>query len=251
MSVPKRVFIVPYRNREPHLKAFKERITKYLGDQINECHICVSHQCDQRPFNRGAMKNIGFLEMRRRYPNHYKDITFIFHDVDNWPREDGLIPYETIDGVVAHYYGFEFALGGIFAIKGKDFEKTGGFPNFWGWGLEDNVMNERCLQSGLKIDRTCFFRTSDRRIARPFDGFKRVMAKEEIVEYTNSLYDNMFHIMNIQVCDSSDMLNVLSFEVSKDWRKLEFMEKDIREGGKVRVPTIKTRRMKDWSMKLI
>ena len=237
MSVPKRIFVVPYRNRAVHLDGFRKRMRDYLGDAISECHVCVAHQYDDRPFNRGAMKNIGFLAMRKKYPDDYKDITFIFHDVDTWPREDGMIPYETTHGVVSHFYGYHFALGGIFAIKGADFEKTGGFPNFWGWGMEDNVMNQRCISANLRIDRSCFYEISDRRMVRPFDGFKRTMAKQEIVEYKNSECDSMTDIRNINVCETSGMLNVLSFEVSKDWRSLEFMHKDIRDGTKVKVPT--------------
>ncbi len=255
MSVPKRIFIVPYRDREAHLKGFRERMTEYLGGDMVNNHICVVHQCDKRPFNRGAMKNIGFLAMKAKYHTHYKDITFIFHDVDSWPRENGMIPYETTDGVVAHYYGYRFALGGMFAIKGKDFEKTGGFPNFWGWGMEDNVMNRRCLDAGLTIDRSCFFLTSDRRIARPFDGYKRTMAKQEIVDYAKSRFDNMWEIRGISVCDSNAMLNVVAFEVAKDWKQLEYVQRDIREGTRVAVPKTKPRggsgqRGRTWEMNL-
>ncbi len=256
MSVPKRIFIVPYRDREPHLKGFMERMKEYLGDELANTRICIVHQCDKRPFNRGAMKNIGFLSMKEKYPSDYKDITFVFHDVDSWPREDGLIPYETTDGVVAHYYGYDFALGGMFAIKGKDFEKTQGFPNFWGWGMEDNVMNKRCLDVGLTIDRSCFFLTSDRRIVRPFDGYKRTMAKQEIVAYSKSNCDNMWGIRGISVWESDTMLNVLTFEVAKDWRSLEYMSKDIRDGTRVVIPKTNAhggsgRRGKNWSLEML
>ena len=92
MEIPNRIFIVPYRDREKEKKKFLERMNDYLSDS-NDWEIYFSHQCDTRPFNRGAVKNIGFLAMKEKYPNDYKDITFIFHDVDNTPIHNGLSLY--------------------------------------------------------------------------------------------------------------------------------------------------------------
>ena len=56
-----------------------------------------------------------------------------------------------------HFYGFNYALGGIVALTGEDFELTNGYPNFWGWGMEDNVLQKRCEALNLFIDRSHFF----------------------------------------------------------------------------------------------
>ena len=133
--IPKIIFIVPYRNRVEHKQLFTKYMEFIMEDyKKEEFETYFVHQCDSRPFNRGAMKNIGFLAMCKKYPNDYKNITFVFHDVDTLPYTKNLLPYETTVGIVKHFYGFNFALGGIFSIIGSDFEKTGGFPNFWAWG---------------------------------------------------------------------------------------------------------------------
>ena len=90
MNIPERIFIVPYRDRAAFKNILIEKLSSYLEGE-NKWEIYFSHQNDTRPFNRGATKNIGFLAMKTKYPNHYKDITFIFHDVDTYPKEKGLI----------------------------------------------------------------------------------------------------------------------------------------------------------------
>lgn len=248
MSIPNRIFIVPYRNREIHKDMFLEHMNNYLKDS-NDWVIYFAHQCDKRPFNRGAMKNLGFLAMKRKYPNHYKNITFIFNDVDSYPTIDGMIPYTTKPGVVAHYYGTTFALGGMFAIKGGDFEKTGGFPNFWGWGMEDNLIYERCLQVGLKVDRSCFYPMHDSRIVRLFDGFKRIYSQREVSIYKSEKPDTINDIHNIKYNIENEFINIQNFSTSENWTILDFKQRDIREGTKLKVEKGFIR--KNWSMRNI
>jgi hypothetical protein len=154
--VPKRIFIVPYRNRIQH-KFFFLRQMEFLLGSDNDYEIYFSHPCDIRAFNRGATRNIGFLAVKKKYPNDYQNMSFIFHDIDTLPFHK-LFDYETVDGVVKHYYGYTYALGGIVVMKGKDFEKINGYPCYWGWGMEDNTLQKRCLRFGLKIDRSNFFK---------------------------------------------------------------------------------------------
>ena len=84
--IPKRIFIVPYRNRREQKFFFSNQMTFILGnDADSDYEIYFVHQCDNRNFNRGATKNIGFLAMKEKYPNDYKNINFIFNDVDTLP----------------------------------------------------------------------------------------------------------------------------------------------------------------------
>jgi hypothetical protein len=231
----KRIFIIPYRDRVTDKARFLSEMKSLLAD-TEPYEIYFAHQYDQRPFNRGAMKNIGFLAMKAKYPEEYKDMTFIFHDVDTWPIEKGLIDYQTTAGVVRHFYGYKFALGGMFAIKGADFEKTKGFPNFWGWGIEDNLMNDRCLAAGLNIDRSQFYEINDKRIARSFDGFKRVISRKDSLDYKESKCDDLMSLKNVQWNFHNEYINIRTFECGTDPSEQIYAPIDIRKTNKLIVP---------------
>jgi hypothetical protein len=175
--VPKKVFIVPYRNRIQH-KFFFSKYMSFILEDSDDYEIYFSHQCDARTFNRGATKDIGFLAVKNKYPNDYKNITFVFNDVDTIPFHK-LFDYETNYGVVKHYYGFNYALGGIVVIKGADFERINGYPCFWGWGMEDNVLQKRCDAAGLIVDRSVFFKIGSPEILQLFDGISRIISKKD------------------------------------------------------------------------
>ncbi len=175
--VPKRVFIVPYRNRVQH-KFFFSKYMSFLLEDKEDYEIYFSHQNDQRTFNRGAAKNIGFMAIKEKYPNDYKNITFIFNDVDTIPFNK-LFDYETTPGVVKHYYGYKYALGGIVVMKGADFEQINGFPCFWGWGMEDNCLQKRCQAYGFTIDRSTFYAIGSPQILQLFDGISRIISKKD------------------------------------------------------------------------
>lgn len=177
LQIPKKIFIVPYRNRVQH-KFFFSKYMSFILEDKDDYEIFFSHQCDARTFNRGAVKNIGFISARNKYPEHYKDITFIFNDVDTIPFNK-IFDYETTHGVVKHYYGFKYALGGIVVMKGADFERTNGFPCFWGWGMEDNVLQKRCERANIKIDRSVFYNIGSPEILQLFDGISRIISKKD------------------------------------------------------------------------
>ena len=245
VKIPKRVFIVPYRNRIQH-KFFFSKYMSFILENDEDYEIYFTHQCDVRTFNRGAVKDIGFIAVKNKYPQHYRDITFIFNDVDTIPFTK-IFDYETQHGVVKHYYGFKYALGGIVVMKGSDFEKTNGFPCFWGWGMEDNALQKRCESVGLKIDRSVFYNIGSPEILQLFDGISRIISKKDpwrgendngvdglrtitqlkytIDDKSENPNDNIFTVHN----DKIKFINVSTFLTHIPFGSEEYYNYDLRE----------------------
>lgn len=235
--IPKLVFIIPYRDRVEHKEFFTVYMKHVLEDiPKTDYEIYFVEQKDTLPFNRGAMKNIGFLALKYKYPNHYKNITFVFNDVDTVPYSKNVIDYNTTSGIVKHFYGFKFALGGIFSIKGEDFEKTNGFPNFWSWGGEDNYMQKRVEYVGLYIDRSVFFNILDKNILQLCDGIKRLICRKEAATVVNmSTADGLVTIRNLNYEFKDEYINVYNFQTIRDPRMLRFEEQNIAVESKIRL----------------
>jgi hypothetical protein len=243
--IPKRIFIVPYRNRPEH-KFFFCKQMDFILENENDYEIHFSHQCDSRPFNRGSTKNIGFIVMKEKYPTHYKDITFIFNDVDTLPFHK-IFDYQTTNGIVKHYYGFDYALGGIVVIKGGDFEKLNGYPNFWSWGNEDSVIQKRCINNNIIIDRTNFYPIGSPEILQLFDGVKRLVSpRDYTLQLNDSGLDGLSSIKKLTYSIDTESLNpkdnkflvnnkniyvinILSFLTGRNSEFNEYYEYDLRE----------------------
>jgi len=245
IKIPKKVFIVPYRNRVQH-KFFFSKYMSFILENDDDYEIYFTHQCDARTFNRGAIKDIGFIAVRNKYPDHYKDITFIFNDVDTIPFTK-IFDYETVNGVVKHYYGFKYALGGIVVMKGSDFERINGFPCFWGWGMEDNALQKRCESAGLFVDRSVFYNIGSPEILQLFDGISRIISKKDpwrgehdngvdglrtishlkytIDDKSENPNDNIFVVHNSKIM----VINVMTFLTHIPFGSEEYYNYDLRE----------------------
>lgn len=250
-SIPHTIFIIPYRDRANDKLLFEEFFQKlklHKGWSDVDVRLAYAHQCDSRLFNRGAMKNIGFLAMQREYQDTWKDITFVFHDIDSIPVSPDLFKYETTKGIVTHYYGFDYTLGGMFAIKGADFVATGGFPNLWGWGLEDNVMQNRVIDAGLTIDRSEFLTVYDKRVKKSYDGHKRRISNRETAMYKyGEKLDKMSDITSLVFECLNEYVNITNFETPRALEQNELDTYDPREtGSEIRVKAGYFRRV--WKM---
>lgn len=237
------VFIVPYRNREEH-KNFFLRYIKYILEDYNEndYEILFSHQTDNKPFNRGAVKNIGFKFIKNKYPDDYKDINFVFHDIDVMPCRKGLLDYETQKGKIKHYYGFHYALGGIISIKGCDFEMLNGYPNYWSWSLEDNCLQKRAGKAKIIIDRSVFFKIGDFNILHLHDGFYKEYSETNLhlfMSETGNEGLSTIYKLKTEEEENKDVIkhyfcNIKSFETLYAPNNQQPIEKhDLRSGNKL------------------
>ena len=218
----KKVFIVPYRDRAPHKAIFLNHMRNLLKDEENY-EILFVHQKDERKFNRGGMRNIGFIYVKNTY-NNWKDITLIFHDIDYLPYKK-MFSYDTSQGEVTHFYGLKPAFGGIWAIKGIDFEKIGGFPNYWAWGFEDNKIRSKWIKSGGKINYDQFVEYTDSRIVKldcsNFGHDSRIVNKhnlwyagnEDYISGYHTIRDLKYDVKSIQ--KNIKMINVIKFFTEK------------------------------------
>jgi hypothetical protein len=228
---PKVIFIVPYRDRQQHYEFFSQHMARILDGL--QYRILYIHQKDTRSFNRGAMKNIGFLTVKDLYPTAYKNITLVFNDIDTMPFTPGFLNYDTTAGVVKHFYGFTFTLGGIVSMNAGDFERVNGFPNYWAWGFEDNELNRRVIASGIRLDRSQFFPIMDKNILQLQDGFSRAVNRTEFDAYATQSGEGINSISQLvyDIEESTGFVNVTDFKTNRDENVTSRSVYDLRTGN--------------------
>jgi len=134
------IIIIPYRDREQHLKYFLENSWVLIKEHVPNTKIVIIEQEEGKLFNRGKLLNVVFKE--------YIDKTkyFITHDVDINPLTSSLPLYNKLDhDVILLYCPHNKSVGGICKFSMNCIKKTNGFPNnIWGWGIEDRALYYRC-----------------------------------------------------------------------------------------------------------
>jgi len=232
--IPKMIFIVPYRDRKQQYAFFSNHMKIILADiDPNDYKILYIHQLDSRTFNRGAMKNIGFITVKNMYPENYRDITLVFNDIDTMPYTKGFLNYDTTHGIVKHFYGYTFVLGGIVSMKAADFERVNGFPNFWAWGYEDNLLNQRVNEAGITIDRSQFYPIADINILQLSDGITRNVNKTEFDVYKSKTVEGINTIYNLEytVDEITGFVNVSNFQTNREENISSTFTHDLRNGN--------------------
>ncbi|KAL4233098.1 Beta-1 [Mactra antiquata] len=150
--------IIPYRDRDIHLKIFMRNIHPFLQNQQLDYGIFVVEMAQNITFNRALLMNVGFVEAMKSY--NYQ--CFIFHDVDLLPEDDRNLytcpnqPRHMSVAIDSLKYRLPYPqiFGGVSAITKDQFKKVNGFSNiFFGWGGEDDDMYRRILYSNLTVTR--------------------------------------------------------------------------------------------------
>lgn len=143
--------VVPYRDRERHLTQFIPHVAAYMARVHPDLsyRVTVAEQADDGlPFNRGALKNAGFLLGE-------PDSDYVcLHDVDYLPEE---ADYSWADDPTAIlWFGaetrpiapeisdkriqndLESTFGGALLVPNAVMRRVNGYSNvYWGWGFED------------------------------------------------------------------------------------------------------------------
>uniref|UniRef100_UPI0037E9A256 beta-1,4-galactosyltransferase 3 isoform X1 n=1 Tax=Semicossyphus pulcher TaxID=241346 RepID=UPI0037E9A256 len=155
--------VVPYRNRQTHLRALLYHLHPFLQRQQIHYSIYIVQQVGSRwgngTFNRAKLLNVGVREALRD-----EDWSCIFlHDVDLLPENDHNTytchkQFPTHLSVAMDKFRYRLPypqyFGGVSAVTPDQYMKMNGFPNqYWGWGGEDDDIAARVRLSGMKIMR--------------------------------------------------------------------------------------------------
>lgn len=158
ISRHKVAIVLPYRNRDIHLRTFLKNIHPFLERQQLDYGIYVVEQAEGSKFNRALLMNIGYAEAIKIYDYQ----CFAFHDVDLIPQDDRNIyncpsqPRHLTAAIDKYGYRLPYnsIFGGAVMLTRKQFQKVNGFSNkFFGWGGEDDDMWNRVKRKGYSVIR--------------------------------------------------------------------------------------------------
>lgn len=127
--------LVPYRDREEHLKEFVPLMRHH--------DIYIIEQADDKPFNRGKLINVGFLEVR--------PIVFVANDIDIIVNH---FPPELPSGVVQCVRStmqLQNYLGGSTLYTSFSFQKAQGYHNDFWHRAEDNEMMFNLMSKNIAV----------------------------------------------------------------------------------------------------
>lgn len=198
--------VVPYRDREAHLKEFYPAIVNFLGEEI-DFDILIVEQTFTKAFNRAKLLNIGFDYTKGEYDY------YCFHDVDMLPikADYSYCPVPTHLATEAEQFNYRLPyneyFGGVTMFDRESFQKVNGYSNeYFSWGAEDDDMFRRCQKLNIPLSRkSCRYRS---------------LAHDRVID--NDLYRK--NVQKLQNFDSSwnghtftEGITSLKYEVLKEF----------------------------------
>jgi hypothetical protein len=188
--------IVPYRNREDHLKQFIPHMNKYLPD----AKIVIVEQADNKPFNRGKLINCGFIEANCHY--------FVAHDIDMLPvdvdysKGFGIIQLASSEIQPSGY------LGGVTMFNEFAFRDVGGYHNDYFHRAEDNELMFHLMRNKNKVTNRFgkFHQLPHPRTGPEF--IPELWAKAQLPRKINMLENCRYELISKEVFDTHTHLKV-------------------------------------------
>ncbi|CAK7292116.1 Beta-1,4-galactosyltransferase 1 [Vulpes lagopus] len=206
ISPHKVAIIIPFRNRQEHLKYWLYYLHPILQRQQLDYGIYVINQAGETMFNRAKLLNIGFQEALKDYDYN----CFVFSDVDLIPMNDHNA-YRCFSqprhiSVAMDKFGFSLPyvqyFGGVSALSKEQFLTINGFPNnYWGWGGEDDDIYNRLVFKGMSVSRPNAMVGKCRMIRH---------SRDKKNEPNPQRFDRIAHTKETML---SDGLNTLTYEV--------------------------------------
>jgi hypothetical protein len=156
-SPTKTAVIVPYKDREVHLKRLLYYLHPFLRRQQIAYCIVVAEQFHDGRFNKGILMNAAFTELMKI--DNFNCV--IFHDVDMLPEDDrnryacGANPVHLSLMINKYKYRYPYGtdFGGVTMMSALNYTNVNGHTNvFWGWGREDSDIEYR-IRKQLKIKK--------------------------------------------------------------------------------------------------
>ncbi|XP_035280921.1 beta-1,4-galactosyltransferase 1 isoform X1 [Anguilla rostrata] len=158
LALRKVAIIIPFRNRDEHLKFWLYYLHPILQRQQLDYGVYIINQHGDEVFNRAKLLNVGYMEALKDYDYD----CFVFSDVDLIPMDDRNIYscFSQPRHLSVSMDKFRFRLpynqyfGGVSSMSKQQFLRINGFPNnYWGWGGEDDDIYNRLSSKGMSISR--------------------------------------------------------------------------------------------------
>lgn len=216
--------VIPFRDRDEHLRRLLPPLTTVLRDQQIEYRILIVEQAVPGLFNRGRLLNIG-VHHAAPASDYY-----CLHDVDAIPvRANYACPSQpmrlvnAIDRPEGETHRAQHYFSGAVSVRKEQIFAANGFSNdYWGWGKEDDDFFFRLLLAGF----LCYVDTEGRYLDLPNPGIVRTSSASKLA-HTKQNRKRRSLLVRGCLDPSEDGLNTLAYEV---------LEKaDYEEYSKIRV----------------